>query len=221
MILILKSDIQFIHPLEPQARIFIQTRSYCCGRGIILSRNISRRCICACRCRLTLCGCCVSVPVRGGSPPAPPNTHPYTRTPMDPLRPSDVCALHFYVADARLIFGLRLTKANNRTADYGHTDNGQRTADNNTNRANTARTWQLIHPQKQKKNHPLGKPLTHLDNVALIMTGCCECQVTEERQFIPLWRWHFYGIGASNIAIISPIADCRQSEKVECELSIR
>lgn len=30
-----------------------------------------------------------------------------------------VCALHFYFADARLIFGLRRTKANKRTKDNG------------------------------------------------------------------------------------------------------
>jgi len=63
------------------------------------------------------------------------------------------------------------------------------------------------------RTHHYGLPFrtfnpTHLHNVALIMTGCCECQVTEERQFIPLWRWHFYGIGASDIAVICTIADC-------------
>lgn len=63
--------------------------------------------------------------------------------------------------------------------------------------------------------------LTHLDDVALIMARRGECQVTQERQFIPLWRWHPYGIGASNITIVCPIADCWCVFQPDKEVDIR
>lgn len=64
------------------------------------------------------------------------------------------------------------------------------------------------HPLPPHRTCVHARRSTHLDYVALIMAGRGECQVTQEGQFIPLWRWHFYGIGASNITIVSPIADC-------------
>lgn len=59
---------------------------------------------------------------------------------------------------------------------------------------------------------------THLDYVTLVMAGRGECQVAQEGQFIPLWRWHFYGIGASNITIVRPIADCAREIKISTQI---
>lgn len=72
--------------------------------------------------RVSVCG---SIPVRVFSS--------CSASSFRPLKCTCVCALHFYVADARLIFGLRRTKASKRTS-------GQRRADNSTSRANTPRS---------------------------------------------------------------------------------
>lgn len=113
-------------------------RYVCTNRGLLLEKGGVGGCASECFTAVHLCVslspdnasihgwvCVARFPLECSLPAAPPS--------FRPLKCTCVCALHFYVADARLIFGLRRTKASKRTS-------GQRRADNSTSRANTPRS---------------------------------------------------------------------------------